>query len=219
VATTLVVAIAALLGCGGGGPASERVSESTASAEVSIRALPAVKRLRRDFVLFRRPANSRDRLPAHLVPPSEALRRQGLDPAASRLAYGDPFTQIYVIPGRRAICLADTTGAASTCWPPITVENGNAANISFCPPSLPPRTMQMSGLFPDGIHRVWVVMEDGRREVAPVTQNLMLLDLPFGRSLPSRIIWHRGDEVHNQVVVIPSRVARLACAPAGRSRP
>jgi hypothetical protein len=123
---------------------------------------------------------------------------------------------MYVIPGRRTICLVDTSGAASNCWPPDTVEKGKAASISFCPPSLPPRTMLMAGLFPDGIRKVWVVMEDGRREVAAVTQNLMLLDLRFGRSLPSRIAWRRGGEVHDQIVVISSRVARLACAPAGR---
>lgn len=213
VAPTLVVATAALLGCGNGGPASEPVFGSSASAEVDGNAPPVMERLRKHFVLFRRQANSRDRLPAPLVPPSGARRRWGLDPGASRLVYGDPFTQIYVIPGRRAICLADTTGAASNCWPPDTVEKGRAANISFCPPSLPPRTMRMSGLFPDGIRRVWVVMEDGRREVAAVTQNLMLLDLPFGRTLPSRLIWRRGDEVHNQIVVIPSRFARVVCAP------
>ncbi|HKH64320.1 MAG TPA: hypothetical protein VKA35_02540 [Solirubrobacterales bacterium] len=219
VATTLVVATAALLGCGSDGPAAAGVAESGASASVDRSAQPVMKRLRRDFVLFRRQRSSRDRLPARLVPPSEAIRRWGLDPGASRLAYGGPFSQIYVIPGRRFICLTDTRGAASNCWPRATVEKGNAANISFCPPSLPPRTMQMAGLFPDGIRKVRVVMEDGRREVAPVTQNLMLLDLPFGRTLPSRIIWRRGDEVHNQIVVISSRVARLACAPPGRPRP
>jgi hypothetical protein len=90
-----------------------------------------------------------------------------------------------------------------------------AANISFCPPSLPPRTMQMAALVPDGVRKVRVVMEDGRREVAPVTQNLMLLDLRFGRSLPSRIIWRRGGEVHNQIAAPSPRVAKLACAPAG----
>jgi hypothetical protein len=219
VAPTLVGPPATLRGCGSDGRAAERGVEPGASTSADMSAQPVMKRLRRDFVLFRRQRSSRDRLPARLVPPPDALRRWGLDPGASRLAYGGPFSQIYAIPGRRFICLADTRGAASNCWPPATVEKGNAASISFCPPSLPPRTMQMAGLFPDGIRKVRVVMEDGRREVAPVTQNLMLLDLRFGRSLPSRIIWRRGDEVRNQIVVISSHVARLACAPAGRPRP
>lgn len=195
---TLVVAAAVLCGGGSGGPASERVSSGPDLGE--------------EFALFRRAANSRDRLPPQLAPPLAAISRFGLDMGAAKLAYSGVVNRIYAVPGGRAVCLFDTMGVSSTCWPPATVAKGMAVNTSLCPPSLPAHTMQMVGLLPDGIRRAWVVMEDGRRKAAPVTHNLFLLNLLFGRSLPARLIWRRGTEVHNQIAGISPRIARLACA-------
>jgi hypothetical protein len=165
-----------------------------------------------EFALFRRAASPRDRLPPQLTPPPAAVRRLALDIGAAKLAYSGVVNRIYAVPGGRAVCLFDTMGVSSTCWPPATVAKGMAVNTNLCPPGLPPRTMQMVGLLPDGIRRAWVVMEDGRRKVAPVTHNLFLLNLPFDQSLPARLIWRRGANVHNQIAGISSRIARLACA-------
>lgn len=192
------MAAAVLCGCGGGGPASERAASGPD--------------LGKEFTLFSRPTSPRDRLPPQLAPPPAAISRFALDIGAAKLAYSGIVNRIYAVPGGRAVCLFDTMGVSSTCWPPATVASGMAVNTSLCPQSLPPRTMQMVGLFPDGIRRAWVVMEDGRRQAAPVIDNLFLLNLPFDQSLPVRLIWRRGTEVHNQIAGISPRIARLACA-------
>lgn len=196
--TTLVVVAAVLLGCAGNQSSPEAAATNPW----------------RDLALFRREPGPADSLPPRLLP-AELAARLALDPSAARLAYAGTFNRIYAVPGRQAICLFDTTGASSPCWPPATVREGMAVSTSFCPPSLPPRTMEMVGLLPDGIHRVSIVMEDGHRRSAQVTHNLFLLDLPYGRSLPTRLIWHRGGKVHNQIAGISPRIARLSCAAGG----
>jgi hypothetical protein len=168
-------------------------------------------RLRRDFAIFRRPLNARDRLPPRLVS-AEAVHRLALDPAAARLAYGGAFNRIYAVPGRRAVCLYDTRAASSPCWPPGTVAKGMAVSTSFCPPSLPPGMMETVGLVPDGVRKVGMMMEDGRRLSAAVAGNFFLLDFRFGPSLPSRLTWRRAGESHDQTAGVSPRIAKLACA-------
>jgi len=212
-ATALIVAAAVLLGCGSDGSASGRAAFGPGQTGVEIEdgAQRTVTLLRKDFALFRRAATPRDRLPPRLVPPPEAVHRLALDLEAAKLTYGGAINRIYAVPGGRAVCLFDTRGVSSTCWPPATVARGMAVSTSFCPPNLPALTMQMVGLLPDGVRRAWVIMENGRRQPAPVEQNLMLLDLPFGRSLPSRLVWRRGAEIHNQIAGVSPRVAKLSC--------
>jgi hypothetical protein len=200
--TALVVTAAALPGCGGGGDTAQRTG-------FGARRPPAP--LRRDFALFRGTVSARDRLPQQLVP-ADVVHRLALDPAAARLAYSAAFNRIYAVPGRRAVCLFDTRAASSPCWPPDTVAKGMAVSTSFCPPSLPAGTMETVGLVPDGVSKVQVVMEDGRRRTAAVAQNFYLLDFRFGRSLPSRLTWRRAGEVHEQTAGVSPRIAKVACA-------
>lgn len=203
-AAILVVAVARLSGCGqsasGDSPLGSEPSEAG-----------SVTPLRHDFKLFRREARPRDEIPASVIS-AQIVRRLGLDLSEAKLARATRFSSLYAIPGRRAVCLLDTSGVSSPCWPPGTVEEGKAVSTSFCAEHLPAGELQMVGLVPDGVSKVWIARSDGSRLPVPVEQNVFVAQLTSGGALPSRIAWRRAGRAHSQIAGISPRVARMPCA-------
>lgn len=203
-AAILVAAAAGLPGCGQGASGETRSGLQPGAGD-------SVARLRPEFSLFRREARRGDGVPTGLVG-DEIVARLGLDLSEARLARATPFTRLYAIPGRRAVCLLDTSGVSSPCWPPVTVKEGAAVSTSFCAQHLPAGELQMVGVVPDGVAAVSIVRGDGTRATAQVKQNVFVAQLATDGSLPSRVVWRRAGQVHSQIAGISPQVARAPCA-------
>jgi hypothetical protein len=200
--TILLVAAVALTGCGREGAADGSARGGEANPQ---------SRLAADFRLFRRPARARDEVPGDLVS-QELAARLGLDVADAKLARARVFSSLYVVPGKRAVCMFDTEGISAPCWPPRTVARGMAVSTSICSFRLPAGELRMVGLVPDGVSEVWVQREDGERARFTVRHNVFLARLKAGPEIPARVGWTRDGRRHDQTAGISPRVVRTACA-------
>lgn len=203
-AATILVAAAGLSGCGG--DSAREVPHRMGSSPAGQTVL-----LSREFSLLRRETRGSDRLPDGLVA-DELVARLGLDLSGTKLVRAAPLSRIYAVPGRKAICLLDTSGVSSPCWPPGTVEEGKAVSTSFCSRRLPAGLLQIVGVVPDGVSAVSIVRNDGTRATARVKHNVFLVRLAKGAPLPSRIAWSRAGRVHSQTAGVSPRLARTHCA-------
>lgn len=163
------------------------------------------------FGVLRQPPSQSDALPGSAAT-SQAVRF-GADLSQARRALrthsGD---ELFVVPTSGGLCLVSKLGRGEECVPAGLVVQGQAATSVVCAPGLPPGTVEVAGLLPDGASAVSARLTDGKTTAVELGQNVYVLDRPTNQPLPESITWRDAAGAHETATSMPADAASTRCA-------
>jgi hypothetical protein len=119
---------------------------------------------------------------------------------------------LFVAPARGAVCLLDAAELVSNCWPRATALRGDANVVALCAPRLAHRTIQVSGVMPDGVRQVTVLRRTFANTTVPVHNNVYVAILPAGNPLPLWVRYRRHGRTQRHPTGVSHDYRQKPCA-------
>jgi hypothetical protein len=164
--------------------------------------------VRAAFEIERTPRRTVDELPPAVAADA---RRLGMDPSTARFAGDAGTSHLFVAAGRQRLCVIDSRQVLTNCWPKAEVLRGGAGMAALCAANLPPGTVELAGLVPDGVTSVRFRAPDGKVIARHPSRNLWRAIVRSRNPLPVLVVWRRYGRTTRHPTGIPARVRAAKC--------